>query len=248
MAALFVLVISLLLLRGLGLLGVRRLSSWREAGLIAVVIMFLFTGSTHFSAMKHDYAAMLPSPLSGNLGIIYLTEYSRSRVRSAYSFPELGGLRASAWCSTWSRSSPVTCTPRSTRSRFVGSHPPRCGCGRRYSSSSSGWSCGPRSGSRSSGSKRRALRSPLQREPFRRSVSRAGAPSQGPPAPLRAPKELVEEAAYSEAGRVSGAEAGTLRARPRHGAQPAAVGRVLRPRRSPTASTKSPTANTTPAT
>ncbi len=73
MAALFVLVISLLLLRGLGLLGVRRLSSWREAGLIAVVIMFLFTGSTHFTAMKHDYAAMLPSPLSGNLGIIYLT-------------------------------------------------------------------------------------------------------------------------------------------------------------------------------
>ncbi len=73
MAALFVLVISFLLLRGLGLLGVRRLSSWREAGLIAVVIMFLFTGSTHFTAMKHDYAAMLPSPLSGNLGIIYLT-------------------------------------------------------------------------------------------------------------------------------------------------------------------------------
>lgn len=73
MAALFVLVISFLLLRGLGLLGVRRLSSWREAGLMAVVIMFLFTGSTHFTAMKHDYAAMLPSPLSGNLGIIYLT-------------------------------------------------------------------------------------------------------------------------------------------------------------------------------
>jgi uncharacterized membrane protein len=73
MAALFVLVISFLLLRGLGLLGVRRLSSWREAGLIAVVIMFLFTGATHFTGMKHDYAAMLPSLLSGNLGIIYLT-------------------------------------------------------------------------------------------------------------------------------------------------------------------------------
>jgi uncharacterized membrane protein len=73
MAALFVLVISLLLLRGLGLLGVRRLSSWRDAGLIAVVIMFVFTGATHFTGMKHDYAAMLPSPLSGNLGIIYLS-------------------------------------------------------------------------------------------------------------------------------------------------------------------------------
>jgi uncharacterized membrane protein len=73
MAPLFVLVISFLLLRGLGLLGVRRFSSWREAGLIAVVIMFLFTGATHFTGMKHDYAAMLPSPLSDNLGIIYLT-------------------------------------------------------------------------------------------------------------------------------------------------------------------------------
>src|SRR3712207_4396603 len=73
MAPLFVLVVSFLLLRGLGLLGVRRLSSWREAGLIAVVILFLFTGATHFTAMKHDYAAMLPGPLSGNVGLIYLT-------------------------------------------------------------------------------------------------------------------------------------------------------------------------------
>ena len=73
MAPLFVLVISLLLLRGLGSLGIRRLSSWREAGLVAVAITFVFTGATHFTGMKHDYAAMLPGPLSGNLGIIYLT-------------------------------------------------------------------------------------------------------------------------------------------------------------------------------
>jgi uncharacterized membrane protein len=73
MAALFVLAVSFLLLRGLGLFGVRRLSSWREAGLVAVAITFLFTGATHFTGMKHDYAAMLPGPLSGNLGIIYLS-------------------------------------------------------------------------------------------------------------------------------------------------------------------------------
>jgi hypothetical protein len=77
MAALFVLVVSFLLLRGLGLLGVRQISSWREAGLVAVAIMFLFTGATHFTGMKHDYAAMLPGPLSGNLGIIYLNGYLR---------------------------------------------------------------------------------------------------------------------------------------------------------------------------
>jgi uncharacterized membrane protein len=73
MAPVFVLVVSFLLLRGLGLLGVGRLSSWREAGLLAVAITFLFTGATHFTAIKHDYAAMLPGPLSGNLGVIYLT-------------------------------------------------------------------------------------------------------------------------------------------------------------------------------
>jgi uncharacterized membrane protein len=66
-------VISFILLRGVGLLGVRRLSSWREAGLYAVAIMFLFTGSTHFSGMKYDYASMLPESLFGNLGMIYLT-------------------------------------------------------------------------------------------------------------------------------------------------------------------------------
>jgi len=73
MAALFVLAVSFLVLRGLGLFGVRRLSSWREAGLVAVAITFLFTGATHFTGMKHDYAVMLPGPLSGNLGIIYLS-------------------------------------------------------------------------------------------------------------------------------------------------------------------------------
>jgi uncharacterized membrane protein len=73
MAPLVILVISFILLRGVGLLGVRRLSSWRDAGLYAVAIMFLFTGFTHFTGMKSDYAAMLPGPLSGNLGMIYLT-------------------------------------------------------------------------------------------------------------------------------------------------------------------------------
>ena len=73
MAALFVLAVSFLLLRGLGLLGVRRLSSWREASLIAVVITSVFTGATHFTGIKYDYAAMLPGLLSGNLGIIYLS-------------------------------------------------------------------------------------------------------------------------------------------------------------------------------
>src|SRR5919112_2821966 len=73
MAPLVILVISFILLRGIGLLGVRRLSSWREAGLLAVAIMFFFTGVTHFTDMKYDYAAMLPGFAPMKVSIIYLT-------------------------------------------------------------------------------------------------------------------------------------------------------------------------------
>ena len=73
MASLFVLVISFILLRGLGWIGVKRLSSWRDAGRYALVIMFLFTGSSHFSNMKHDFAAMIPAPFPNGLWVIYLT-------------------------------------------------------------------------------------------------------------------------------------------------------------------------------
>ena len=73
MISLFVLVVSLIVLRGLGGLGIKRLSSWREAGRIALVIMFLFTGFSHFSSLKHDFAAMIPDPLPNDLWVIYLT-------------------------------------------------------------------------------------------------------------------------------------------------------------------------------
>lgn len=45
MAPLFILVISIIVLRAVGTLGARKLSARREAGLTAVVIMVLFTGS-----------------------------------------------------------------------------------------------------------------------------------------------------------------------------------------------------------
>ncbi len=73
MVSLFVLLISFILLRGLGWLGVKRRSSWRDAGRSALVIMFLFTGFSHFSSMKYDFAAMIPAPLPNGLWVIYLT-------------------------------------------------------------------------------------------------------------------------------------------------------------------------------
>ena len=73
MTSLFVLVVSFLLLRGVGWLGVKQLSSWRAAGRGALVIMFLFTGISHFTTMKYDFAAMIPAPLPNDLWVIYLT-------------------------------------------------------------------------------------------------------------------------------------------------------------------------------
>ncbi len=55
------------------MLGVTRLSSWRVAGRGAVVIMFLFTGTGHFTSMKYDFSAMIPPPLPNDLWVIYLT-------------------------------------------------------------------------------------------------------------------------------------------------------------------------------
>jgi uncharacterized membrane protein len=72
MISLFVLAISFIVLRALGALGVRRLSAWKDAGRPALAIMFMFTGLSHFSALKHDFAAMIPPPLPNGLWVIYL--------------------------------------------------------------------------------------------------------------------------------------------------------------------------------
>jgi uncharacterized membrane protein len=73
MVSVFVLVISTLLLRGVGWLGVKQLSTWRDASRGGLVIMFLFTGASHFTSMKYDFAAMIPAPLPDDLWVIYLS-------------------------------------------------------------------------------------------------------------------------------------------------------------------------------
>lgn len=73
MTPLLVLVISAVVGRLVGLAALPALSDWRAATRVGVVVMFLFTGWTHFSETKHDYAAMVPPPLTGQLWVIYLT-------------------------------------------------------------------------------------------------------------------------------------------------------------------------------
>ena len=73
MVSLFVLLVSFIVLRGAGWLGVERLATWRAAGRGALAIMFVFTGVSHFSSLKYDFAAMIPEPLPDGLWVIYLT-------------------------------------------------------------------------------------------------------------------------------------------------------------------------------
>jgi uncharacterized membrane protein len=47
---------------------------WRDAVRIGLVVMLFFTAVAHFApALKHDLAAMIPPPFTGNMAIIYLT-------------------------------------------------------------------------------------------------------------------------------------------------------------------------------
>lgn len=55
------LLVSLLVFRGLGALGVEPLSDWRSAGACALALMFLFTASAHFTSTRKDLIAMVPS-------------------------------------------------------------------------------------------------------------------------------------------------------------------------------------------
>ena len=73
MVPFFILVGAFILLRGIGWLGVKPLKYWRTSGRYALVIMFFFTGATHFTGLKYDYAAMIPAPLPNDLWVIYLT-------------------------------------------------------------------------------------------------------------------------------------------------------------------------------
>jgi hypothetical protein len=54
MMPLIVLVISLLVFRGLGVLGVPLFLTWYASACWALSVMLLFTASTHFTVLKED--------------------------------------------------------------------------------------------------------------------------------------------------------------------------------------------------
>lgn len=73
MTVLIVLVVSWLCFRAVGALGVSGLATWALAARYALVVMFVFTGISHFTKMKHDMARMVPSAFPYPLTVIYVT-------------------------------------------------------------------------------------------------------------------------------------------------------------------------------
>ena len=66
MAVVLVLFGSWLILRTIGLLGVTALATWHDTARYALAAMFVFTGVTHFTPIKHDMARMIPSVFPRN--------------------------------------------------------------------------------------------------------------------------------------------------------------------------------------
>jgi uncharacterized membrane protein len=73
MAVLIVLLVSWLILRGIGALGVTALATWQDSARYALALMFAFTGVAHFNKMKHDLARMIPSFFPRPLWLVYIT-------------------------------------------------------------------------------------------------------------------------------------------------------------------------------
>lgn len=73
MTPLIILTVSSGLLRLIGYFGVKQLESSSQSIRLGIVIMFLFTGATHFSEMKYDYAAMIPPPFTGALWLVFVS-------------------------------------------------------------------------------------------------------------------------------------------------------------------------------
>ena len=73
MAVLGVLMVSLVLFRGLGVLGVDLFSTWEVSAAWALAVMFLFTASAHFTKTKEDLIAMVPKVFPNPRFLVYLT-------------------------------------------------------------------------------------------------------------------------------------------------------------------------------
>ena len=74
MIPLVVLFVSLLVFRGLGVLGVPLFLTWQGSTLWALSVMILFTASAHFTSLKEDLIKMVPKPFPHPRQIVFVTD------------------------------------------------------------------------------------------------------------------------------------------------------------------------------
>ena len=73
MIVLVVFLLSLLIYRGIGAMGVDALATWPAATRYALATMLVLTASAHFTKMKEDLIRMVPSWVPWPRAIVYLT-------------------------------------------------------------------------------------------------------------------------------------------------------------------------------
>ncbi|SRR6266496_632177 len=73
MVVLLVLLISLLLYRAIGAVGVAALATWAGATRYALATMLVLTASAHFTKMKGDLLRMMPDWIPQPMTVIYFT-------------------------------------------------------------------------------------------------------------------------------------------------------------------------------
>ena len=73
MIVLVVLLLSLLIYRGIGALGVDALATWPAATRWALATMLVFTASAHFTKMKDDLVHMMPGWVPWPQAVVYFT-------------------------------------------------------------------------------------------------------------------------------------------------------------------------------
>jgi uncharacterized membrane protein len=73
MAVLVVLLVSWVVFRAIGGLGISGLASWLASARYALVVMFAMTASAHFTGMKHDLERMVPRIFPRPMWIVCVT-------------------------------------------------------------------------------------------------------------------------------------------------------------------------------
>src|SRR5215831_18364305 len=73
MITLVVLFVSLLVFRGLGILGLPLFLTWYDSALWGLSVMVLFTASAHFTSLKEDLIKMVPSFFPAPRQIVFAT-------------------------------------------------------------------------------------------------------------------------------------------------------------------------------